>query len=51
MTSLTGRTLAHYRIVARIGAGVHVKQGFGMIERFGLAAPVVAEFVGDVRVG
>ncbi len=46
-----GRPRADRRIAAEAAAGVHVEQGLGMVERFGLAAAVVAQFVGHFGVG
>ena len=35
----------------KAAAGVHVEKGLGVIQGFGLAAAIVAEFVGDLGVG
>ena len=38
-------------IGAEPAAGVHVKERLGMIQRLGLAAAIVAQLIGDERVG
>ena len=45
-----GGPCAEGGVSSETASGVHVEEGLGVVEGFGLAAAVVAELVGDVRI-